>query len=412
MELAAGAPPWSAVVALPAVAGAAVVVWALLRVRKAPDVRARLAAPTAVCALASLTSTVTSVAVGATAGGVGTAGETRGYWSLAEAGVLLLLIVAVVRWSPARERRYAVALAGLAVVVWPAALIEGAFLERVGAAAFWLLPVAGAVATGTYPRLAARRRADEVARARRAQRLQLSRDLHDFVAHDVSGIVVQAQAALFVAASDPAQAVPALERIERAGLSALAAMDRTVALLGDASDASDSDASDSDASDESDAASRALPGLDALPALVAEFGATGGLDARLEVSPAAADALPRETGTVAYRVVVEALTNVRRHAPGARRVDVRVVRTAAAVEVSVVNGPGAGGRRPLSSRRARGSGGLGIPALTEHAAAAGGALAAGPTADGGWRLAVTFPDAFPPRPTDPHRKAPHPRESP
>ncbi|MGW5674719.1 histidine kinase [Streptomyces sp. NPDC003860] len=407
MELAAGAPPWSAVVALPAVAGAAVVVWALLRVRKAPDVRARLAAPTAVCALASLTSTVTSVAVGATAGGLGTAGETRGYWSLAEAGVLLLLIVAVVRWSPARERRYAVALAGLAVVVWPAALIEGTFLERVGAAAFWLLPVAGAVATGTYPRLAARRRADEVARARRAQRLQLSRDLHDFVAHDVSGIVVQAQAALFVAASDPAQAVPALERIERAGLSALAAMDRTVALLGDASDASD----------ESDAASRALPGLDALPALVAEFGATGGLDARLEVPPAVADALPRETGAVAYRVVVEALTNVRRHAPGARRVAVRVVRTAAAVEVSVVNGPGAGGRRPLSSRRARGSGGLGIPALTEHAAAAGGALAAGPTADGGWRLAVTFPDAFPthptdPHPTDPHRKAPHQRESP
>ncbi|MFI1829602.1 histidine kinase [Streptomyces sp. NPDC020412] len=405
MELAAGAPPWSAVVALPAVAGAAVVVWALLRVRKAPDVRARLAAPTAVCALASLTSSVTSVAVGATAGGVGTAGETRGYWSLAEAGVLLLLIVAVVRWSPARERRYAVALAGLAVVVWPAALIEGTFLERVGAAAFWLLPVAGAVATGTYPRLAARRRADEVARARRAQRLQLSRDLHDFVAHDVSGIVVQAQAALFVAASDPAQAVPALERIERAGLSALAAMDRTVALLGDASDASD-------ASDESDAASRALPGLDALPALVAEFGATGGLDARLEVPPAVADALPRETGAVAYRVVVEALTNVRRHAPGARRVAVRVVRTAAAVEVSVVNGPGAGGRRPLSSRRARGSGGLGIPALTEHAAAAGGALAAGPTADGGWRLAVTFPDAFPTHPTDPHRKAPHQRESP
>lgn len=384
MELAAGAPPWSAVVALPAVAGAAVVVWALLRVRTDRDVRTRLAVPTAVCALASLASTVASVAVGA-----GSAEEARGYWGLAEAGVLLLLTVAVVRWSPPWERRYAVALAGLAVAVWPAALVAGTFLERAGVAAFWLLPVAGAVATGTYPRLAARRRADEVARARRAQQLQLSRDLHDFVAHDVSGIVVQAQAALFVAASDPAQAVPALERIERAGLNALAAMDRTVAMLGDGDGDGDGDA----------VARAALPGLDALPALVAEFGATGGVDARLEVSPAAVDALPRETGAVAYRVVVEALTNVRRHAPGARRVDVRVERlvrvdrTADAVEVSVTNDPGAG--RRLSLRRARGSGGLGIPALTEHAAAVGGTLVAGPAADGGWRLAATFPGATP-----------------
>ncbi|MEU9607933.1 histidine kinase [Streptomyces sp. NPDC048057] len=379
MESAAGAAPWSAVSALPAVAGTVVVAWALLRSRTDRDVRTRLALPTAGCALASLAATVASaVAVGA-----GPPEEARGYWGLVEAGVLLLLIVAVVRWSPLRERRYAVALAGIAVAVWPAALIEGSFLERAGAAAFWLLPVAGAVATGTYPRLAAQRRAAEVARARRAQQLQLSRDLHDFVAHDISGIVVQAQAALFVAASDPAQAVPALERIERAGLSALAAMDRTVAMLGDGD------------GDDDTAARAALPGLDALPALVSEFGAPGGPDARLEVSPAAVDALPRETGAVAYRVVVEALTNVRRHAPGARRVDVRVDRTAAAVEVSVTNDLGAGGRRPLLSRRARGSGGLGIPALTEHAMAAGGTLAAGPTADGGWRLAVTFPDTLP-----------------
>ncbi|MFE1207772.1 histidine kinase [Streptomyces albidoflavus] len=67
--------------------------------------------------------------------------------------------------------------------------------------------------------------------ARSAQRLQLSRDLHDFVAHDVSGIVVQAQAARFVATTDPSQAVLALERIEKAGLNALASMDQTVQML-------------------------------------------------------------------------------------------------------------------------------------------------------------------------------------
>ncbi|WP_242705129.1 histidine kinase [Streptomyces griseocarneus] len=106
-------------------------------------------------------------------------------------------------------------------------------LVMAGAAAFWWLPVCGAAVVGGYPRLMEYRRDRLVAGTRRSQQLELARDLHDFVAHDVSGIVAQAQAARFVAAADPGQAVPALERIEKAGLNALASMDRMVRMLHD-----------------------------------------------------------------------------------------------------------------------------------------------------------------------------------
>ncbi|MYS66635.1 hypothetical protein GTW66_22215 [Streptomyces sp. SID5473] len=167
--------------------------------------------------------------------------------------------MAVVRFAPAAGVRLAVPFVALAVSVWPLVLIDGSFLEGVGVVAFWLLPVAVAVGAGAYPRRAADRRRQAVDEARREQRLRLSRDLHDFVAHDISGIVVQAQAARFVAEADPGQALAALERIERAGLNALASMDRTVAMLHTAG-----------------VADGAPPGPDRLPALVADFGAAGG----------------------------------------------------------------------------------------------------------------------------------------
>ena len=106
-------------------------------------------------------------------------------------------------------------------------------LDAVGACALWAGGPAVAVVIGGYPRLAEFRRRDSVAAERRAQRLALARDLHDFVAHDVSGIVALAQAARFVAGADPARALDALARVEAAGLRALDTMDRTVAMLGD-----------------------------------------------------------------------------------------------------------------------------------------------------------------------------------
>ncbi|MFE3045517.1 sensor histidine kinase [Streptomyces albidoflavus] len=306
-----------------------------------------------------------------------TAGSGGG-WKLAEVAVLLVLLGVVSRWSPLRELVAAVPLMALAVGLWPLPLVAGeSFPEAVGIATFWLLPAVAAVGAGAYPRRQERRRRSAVAEARSAQRLQLSRDLHDFVAHDVSGIVVQAQAARFVATTDPSQAVLALERIEKAGLNALASMDRTVQMLH---------------GPEAAPATDPLPGVPQLPSLIEDFASAGAAEAHLDLPPQVSAGLSREVGSVAYRIVVEALTNVRRHAPDASRVTVAFTPTATAVELRVIDD---GNARSAPARRRASRGGLGLPTLAEHAQAVGGTLAAGPHDDGGWQLTAILPATLP-----------------
>ncbi|MCW6006579.1 hypothetical protein K1W54_18630 [Micromonospora sp. CPCC 205371] len=216
-------------------------------------------------------------------------------------------------------------------------------------------------------------------RTRPPARVDLARDLHDFVAHEVSAIVAQAQAARFVADTDPGQAPRALERIERAGLSALALMDRTVQMLHDA--------------DGRPLPTTTAPGIEQLPEIVERFGAAGASTCRLDLDPAAAEALTPQAQAAGYRVVVEGLTNVRRHADGAPSVTVAVrPGPTGTVEVTVANDLTATRRRP----RGRGSrGGHGLTGLREHVIAAGGTLTAGPYTDdnggAGWRLTAAFP---------------------
>ncbi|MGW7135754.1 sensor histidine kinase [Streptomyces xanthophaeus] len=299
---------------------------------------------------------------------IGSAVPVRSSWTLAGMGVLLPLLGLVARWSPARSGGLAGALGVAAVAVWPVPLVweNGSWLEAIGAAAFWSLPAFGSVAAGAF----LRRQADRVSRAvrdaRRDQQLELARDLHDFVAHDVSAIVVQAQAARFVAAQDPEQAVRALERIEAAGLSALESMDRTVHALREAA-----------------GPTAPVPGPAQLPDLVDRF--EGGV---LEADAEAVRHLSREAGSTAYRVAVEALTNVRRHAPGATVVRVAVRRAGPGIELSVANSaaPGPIGRLPRLRRS-----GTGLAGLRARVEGAGGTLWAGADADGGWRVSAVFP---------------------
>ncbi|MFF0552076.1 sensor histidine kinase [Streptomyces sp. NPDC004311] len=310
------------------------------------------------------------LAAAATAGILGTLLGAPAKWLLVWAGVLLLLLALVVRWSPVRPAVVAGALGVVAVSAWPVPLVweSSSWLEICGVVGFWVMPAVGAALAGGHLRRQACRLEQAVRDARRDQQLELARDLHDFVAHDVSGIVVQAQAARFVGETDPGQALLALERIEAAGLSALASMDRTVHALREASGGP----------------TAPVPGLDRLPELVERF--EGGT---LDVDPVAARELSREADTTAYRVAVEALTNVRRHAPGAVPVRVTVRRAAAGVEVSVANPPALRGRRGLPSRRRRG--GTGLAGLSGRVEAAGGTLEAGAAVDGGWRVCAVFP---------------------
>jgi signal transduction histidine kinase len=286
------------------------------------------------------------------------------YLFLAVIAVLAALLAVAVRWGPPRHIAPAAGLAAaaMALVLW--SITDGmATAQRVPAAAVWTTPAVVALVVGGYPRLMVHRRAVAVEQARHAQRLQVARDLHDFVAHDISGIVAQAQAARFVADSRPEAAGPALARIEAAGLAALTTMDGMVGML-----------------HEPDAGPvRPLPTLADLPGLVDRFRAAGHLDARLVQGPGTV-AVPRESAAVAYRIVVEALTNVRRHAPAATRVEVSVTGDASGVEVRVRNDTAG----PPPQRRDR-RGGRGLSGLREQVTAGGGTFSAGPR-DGGWEV--------------------------
>ncbi|MFE2553325.1 sensor histidine kinase [Streptomyces sp. NPDC059355] len=369
-----------------AIAAATTLSWALACW---PRSRERLALPLSLAGALSLATT--ALATPPTVPGAS--------WArLVEVAVLLVLLVVVARWSPLRPAVGTVVLAGAAVAAWTLPLVpEASLLSLAGAAAFWSLPVLGAAVIGGYPRLMEHRRQRLVAETRRTQQLELARDLHDFVAHDVSGIVAQAQAARFVAKADPGQALSALERIEAAGLNALASMDRMVKTL--------HEADDGDARRLGADGVEPLPGVDGLAPLVAQFSSAGLAPAAiLHVAPGATDGLSRAAGSTAYRVVVEALTNVRRHAPNASQVEVTLTpaRTpdgAPALRVEVAD-DGVGGRptdrggpRTDMRRVGDGHGGRGLSGLRERVRATGGTLAYGRHSDGGWRLVAVLPVA-------------------
>ena len=129
-----------------------------------------------------------------------------------------------------------------------------------------------------------------------------------------------------------------------------------------------------------------LPSLDDLPILVERFGADGQIDIRL-VQNLGAVAVPRPIAAMAYRVVVEALTNVRRHSPGATRVDVSVAANATGVEVQVHNDAA---DSPGPSRRRSEPGGRGLQGLRTLIAASGGTLSAG-RCGRDWKVVAVIP---------------------
>ncbi|WP_229402508.1 sensor histidine kinase [Micromonospora okii] len=283
-------------------------------------------------------------------------------WGLAESCGLLGIVFVAARRAAPRAAPAVVAVTGLAVAALPLRADTGAVHLIVGMA--YALLAAGTAAAGMYLRLAETARRRQLAAVRAEQRAEFARDLHDFIAHHVTGIVVQAQGARYVAERDPGRAVAALEQIERAGAQTMTAMRRMVGVLRDG-----------------DAPVAPLAGAADLPELVDAFRAAGPVGARLRVD-GPLDDLPIEVTSSAYRIVMEALTNVRQHAAGARRVDVRLGRTPEGLLVRVSDdGPGRGGGR----------GGFGLAGLAERVGALGGTLHAGPGDGGGWVVEARLP---------------------
>ncbi len=310
-----------------------------------------------------------ALSLATSAAGLFGAGRSSGGLSLVESFALIALVFFALRRDAGRAATAAAVVAGVAVVcIIPAhATSPDSLLVNAAGMALWGFGALVAAGCAAYLDSLDARRAHAVAHARRDQRLALARDLHDFVAHDVSAIVVQAQAAKVVGLHDRSQAVAALERIEQAGLHALSAMDRALAALRDTPP----------------------PGLVDLRALTARFAPSGGLRVELELDDEIAGEVAPQVGSAAYRLVSEALTNVRRHAPAATRVSVAVSRATLGAERAIavtVTNDGAMGPTPT-----REGGGYGLAGVREHVGALGGTVRTGHVGDGRWQLVALLP---------------------
>jgi signal transduction histidine kinase len=212
------------------------------------------------------------------------------------------------------------------------------------------------------------READREARARAEERLRLSRDVHDVVSHSLSAIAVRSGVARLLLDEQPEEARSALAAIESASRSALGELRRILRQTRDPASAGET----------------AAPALGDLPALIGELRG-GGLEVSYQCTGS-----PRRYGAAvelsAYRIAQEALTNVMKHAPGAR--------TRVAVEhgpdhlILSVTDDGAG-RAPAAGPD--GAGGFGLTGMRERAALLGGSLTAGARAGRGFEVVARLP---------------------
>ena len=195
--------------------------------------------------------------------------------------------------------------------------------------------------------------------ARLAERGRLARELHDVLAHTLSGLAVQLEGARLLA--DRTDADPRLTaQIENAGRLARDGM------------ASARSAIDT-------LRGEVLPGPADLPALIEQ----AGIPVRYEVTGEPRP-LPADAALAVYRTVQEALTNATKYGGSGDKAGVTLRWSPSEVVAEIVD---AGGDRVPADLP---SGGYGLAGLAERAALAGGRVDAGPTADG-WRVTLTVP---------------------
>ncbi|XRQ15484.1 sensor histidine kinase [Actinomadura welshii] len=205
----------------------------------------------------------------------------------------------------------------------------------------------------------------------RGERARIARELHDVVAHHISMISVQAETARLAVPGMPAEGAERLLAIGGTARTALTEMRRLLGVLREDAGA--------------EPTRLPQPGLGQLLDLVDETRDAGAAGVRLILRGDAA-VLDPGLELAAYRIVQEALTNARRHAPGAA-VDVEIEYTPGVLRVSVRdNGPGPAPGAPHG-------GGHGVLGMRERAAAVGGELRAGPGPVGGFLVEATLPAA-------------------
>jgi signal transduction histidine kinase len=267
-----------------------------------------------------------------------------------------------IRHRPTAEAALAASAYGaalLAIVGWRQQGLHGDLFLLVLGVAF-----AVTVTTGVYARSIEQRRAEDARATRQSERDAIARELHDVVAHHVTAIVVQAQAARLVAAARPDVTASALSSIERAGADALNSMRAMVGAL---------------RADRGDAPIAPTATLDDIRHLAT----SGSIAPRVVVSvDPAAEQLPSSVVASLHRIAIEALTNARRHGTGATTVEVAVGCGPRHVTLSVMNDGAVVTDRPQ---------GFGLVGIAERVAALGGQFEAGPRPTGGWAVEAVLP---------------------
>jgi signal transduction histidine kinase len=277
----------------------------------------------------------------------------------------LILAYALFRWGSGRE-----AAIGLGIIlIWvPIATVVNPTgpAEKVAAYAFFLF----AAALGAAVRYRAKVRIRDIDQAKAREREQLARELHDTVAHHVSGIAIQAQAGRAIALTHPERAVEALATIEDAATRTLTEMRAIVGVLR--------------ATENTEFAPQ--PGV----AEVEQLATDGQTPPCVEVTLSGElDDLSPAVGAAIYRLAQESITNARRHARHATHVAVAVTGDADQVRLTIDDdGAAAGGRAPA---------GYGLVGMRERASLLGGTFHAGPAGERGWRVEAVLPRTGTPR---------------
>jgi signal transduction histidine kinase len=203
----------------------------------------------------------------------------------------------------------------------------------------------------------------------RGERARIARELHDVVAHHISMVVVQAETARLTTPGLPAAGARRFTEIGDTARAGLTEMRRLLGVLREDAGTTVADR-------------HPQPGLPQLAELIDAAREASGVGTRLIVSGPVAEFDPG-VELAAYRIVQEALTNARRHAPGAA-VDVELRYGDDALRLRIRdNGPGPG--------QAAAAAGNGLLGMRERALAVGGSLRTGAAPGGGFCVEAVLP---------------------
>jgi signal transduction histidine kinase len=218
---------------------------------------------------------------------------------------------------------------------------------------------------------------EQLRTARLEESTRIAREIHDVLAHTLAGLTIQLEAtsALIENGADRQDVLTRVKRAHELAREGLTETRRAVgALRADVTPAA--------------------PAGAGIQALVSEYRSASNAQVTVTID-GNADRLAGDTGRELLRVVQESLTNVGKHAPGAAvTIALHAGSTAAdEIELVVSNGPAPGGAP--DTQLSRSGGGYGLQGMRERAQALGGALEAGATGDGGWRVVMRVPATAP-----------------